>query len=153
MCVGWGRRVKRCGVQTLICCATTLQSPACARVATLVTHRHIQTAACCATTFANAILSRATFKRRYVFYTFAIARRRSFFALKGRASSAQANGLGTEGNAYPGRWPGLRESGPSALKKDHSFPSTRSTTQHPRTCVALASRQWLRMSSLSHPAS
>ena len=35
----------------------------------------------------------------------------------------------------------------------HAFPSTRSTTQHPRTCGPFASRQWLRMSSLSQPAS
>ena len=35
----------------------------------------------------------------------------------------------------------------------HSLSSTRSTSQHPRTCVALASRQWLRMSSFSQPAS
>ena len=35
----------------------------------------------------------------------------------------------------------------------HSLPSTRSTTQHPRTCGCFASRQWFNTSSLSHPAS
>ena len=34
----------------------------------------------------------------------------------------------------------------------HAFPSTRSTTQHPRTCGP-GPRQWSRTSSLSHPAS
>lgn len=32
----------------------------------------------------------------------------------------------------------------------YSLPSTRSTTQHPRTCGPLP-RQWVRMSSLVHP--
>jgi hypothetical protein len=47
--------------------------------------------------------------------------------------------------------PYLRE--PSKTSATHSFPNTKSATQQPRTCLAFVSRQWLRMSSLSHPAS
>jgi hypothetical protein len=40
----------------------------------------------------------------------------------------------------------------SASVMGHAFPSTKSITQHPRTCGP-SPRQWERMSSLSHPAS
>ncbi len=35
----------------------------------------------------------------------------------------------------------------------YSLPSTRSSTQQPRTCVASGPRRWFRMASLSQPAS
>src|SRR5262249_16933219 len=41
---------------------------------------------------------------------------------------------------------------PIVFEQDHSFPSTKSTTQHPRTCSP-SLRQCFKMSALSHPAS
>src|SRR5204863_1035945 len=44
-------------------------------------------------------------------------------------------------------------SGGKGNASGHCLPNTRSTTQHPRTCVSEVSRQWARMSESSHPAS
>ncbi len=55
--------------------------------------------------------------------------------------------------AEPGAMPQATLSDPFGVKsRDHAFPNTRSTTQHPRTCGP-SPRQWFSTSGLSHPAS